>query len=145
MNVKSYLTLAKEDCVLIFLEHFCVSVRRDSFCLRTDSHVKVCFLPDICYGSVQLSFGSVFVRVLVLQISMNVVTAAVCAVMVSVRTTWEDTSVGVWRAMAPTLSTHHVQVGTITGVKFVMVCYFLLHSCKYSWKGCSTWQCHCQL
>lgn len=81
MNVKRYLTLVKEDCALIFLERFCVSVRRDSFCLRMDSHVKI---------------------------SMNVVTAAVCAVMVSVRTTWEDTSVGVWTGMAPTLSTHHV-------------------------------------
>lgn len=56
MNVKKYLMFVKEDCVLIFLEYFYVSVRKDFFCFRMDSYVKVCFLLDIYNGFICIVF-----------------------------------------------------------------------------------------
>lgn len=147
MNVRRYLTLVKEDCALIFLERFYVSVPRDSFCLRMDSHVKVFFLRDIYHGSICTAFfwssicdGFSFVDIDECGDSSSLCSNGVCENYLGGYQCRCLDGYGPNPQHTSCLGRHN----TATCVKFIMRYYYLLHSCIYSsWKGCITWQCHC--
>lgn len=149
MNVKRYLTLVKEDYALIFLERFYASVRRDSFCLRMDSHVKVCFLPDIYYGSICTAFfwssicdGFSFVDIDECGDSSSLCSNGVCENYLGGYQCRCLDGYGPNPQHTSCLGRHN----TATCVKFMMRYYYLLHSCIYSsWKGCTSWYCHCNI
>lgn len=142
MNVKRYLTLVKEDCALIFLERFYVSVQRDSFCLRMDSHVKVCFLPDIYYGSICTAFfwssicdGFSFVDIDECGDSSSLCSNGVCENYLGGYQCRCLDGYGPNPQHTSCLGRHN----TATCIKFMMAYYYLVFffiSCIYfSWKG----------